>query len=73
MHASDRFIYLVERLHRANLRSTRCISDEEYGRARRWLVLWNRALQLEYGRRNGQPAQAHRSDARAGPGDAPPA
>lgn len=51
MHATDRFIYLVDRLHRAGLRSAGCITDEERRCAQRWLVLWNRALKLEHGRR----------------------
>jgi hypothetical protein len=51
---TERFVWLVERLYRANLRMERCETDAERQRARAWLRLWNGALQREHARAHRQ-------------------
>lgn len=47
---TEKFVYLIDRLHRAGKRIDFCQTKEERMQAQQWLVLWNRAVQLEYGR-----------------------
>jgi hypothetical protein len=47
---TEKFVYLIDRLHRAGERMDVCHNKEERMQAQRWLVLWNRAVQLEYTR-----------------------
>lgn len=48
---TEKFNYLVERLHQAGKRMDCCQNKEERKHAQRWLVLWNRAIRLEFERR----------------------
>jgi len=50
MKYPSRFVYLVERLQRAGVRHAAARTDAEHDKARGWLVLRNRSVQLEYAR-----------------------
>jgi len=50
MAMNSRFVYLVDRLQRANVRFSDATNDDERRIAGRWLAIRNRSVQLEFAR-----------------------